>query len=123
MIGVLSWPRMPNLASLLRRSAVVLILFQTLLVFYSPQFILWLMPFLLPLSGRHRRLIWLVVSLDLATWVIWIPSDMPFDLLCAIMGARHLLMVLLLVVLFRWDVAARRSGEPIYTPALAPQQA
>jgi hypothetical protein len=61
----------PDLAGVLRRGAVVLITFMSLSVFYSPQWILWLVPLLLPLAGRHRRLVVLAAALDLVTWCQW----------------------------------------------------
>lgn len=61
----------PDMPSLLRRSAVLLIVFVTLPVFYSPQWVLWLMPLLLPLGRRQPGLLWLVVALDLVTYATW----------------------------------------------------
>jgi hypothetical protein len=61
----------PDLGSLLRRGAIMLIVFVTLPVFYSPQWVLWLMPLLLPLARRRPRLVGLVVALDLVTYLNW----------------------------------------------------
>ena len=66
-VALLTLPRMPDLASLLRRCAVVLIVVQSIQVFYSPQFIIWLLPFLLPLTSRHPPLFWLLALLDVLT--------------------------------------------------------
>jgi hypothetical protein len=49
----------------------MLIVFVTLPVFYSPQWVLWLMPLLLPLARRRPRLVGLVVALDLVTYLNW----------------------------------------------------
>jgi hypothetical protein len=61
----------PDLSGVLRRGAVVLIVFINLSVFFSPQWILWLTPLLLPLAGRERRLIPIIAALDLLTWSQW----------------------------------------------------
>jgi hypothetical protein len=61
--------RPPELASVLRRGAVALIVFTALQVFYSPQWILWLSPLLVPLAGRGRLLAALVAGLDLTTYL------------------------------------------------------
>jgi hypothetical protein len=63
--------RPPNLASVLRRCAVVLIVFIGLSNFFSPQWIFWLAPLLLPLASRDRLLVGLIVALDLVTYFTW----------------------------------------------------
>ncbi len=47
---------------------VVFVLLQNV---FSPQWVLWFWPFLLPLLSRHPRLAALIVVLDLATFAIW----------------------------------------------------
>jgi hypothetical protein len=54
---------------LLRRSALVLIAFISLAVIYSPQWILWLSPLLVPLAKRDWKVGGLIVALDLITYV------------------------------------------------------
>jgi hypothetical protein len=49
----------------------VLIVFVSLAVFFSPQWILWLAPLLLPLAPGRRGLIALIVALDLITFFTW----------------------------------------------------
>jgi hypothetical protein len=61
--------RPPDLASVLRRGAVILIVFVTLPVFYSPQWVLWLVPVLGPLTRRHRLVLVSAVALDVVTYV------------------------------------------------------
>jgi hypothetical protein len=61
--------RPPDLASVLRRGAVAVIVFANLSVFYSPQWILWFSPLLVPLAGRHWSVLLLVVALDLVTYL------------------------------------------------------
>jgi hypothetical protein len=60
-----------ELEGVLRRGTVVLVAFISLSVFYSPQWILWLTPLVLPLAGRYPRLVPLLAVLDLATWGQW----------------------------------------------------
>ncbi len=60
--------RPPDLASLLRRAAVVLIVFIGLSVTFSPQWILWLAPLCLPLARGNWLLTGLIFALDLATY-------------------------------------------------------
>ena len=66
-IAVLCWTRPAGIASLLRRGAVVLIVFIGLSVIFSPQWVLWLAPLLLPLARRNRST-GLFIALDLATY-------------------------------------------------------
>jgi hypothetical protein len=68
-VALLCLGRMRGLDSLLRRSAIVLIVFGTLAVFYSPQWVLWFAPLLLPLATTRRRLLVPVVALDLLTYL------------------------------------------------------
>jgi hypothetical protein len=66
---LLLWRRPADLAGLLRRGALILILFVTLPVFYSPQWVVWLMPMLVPLAGRSRAVLALTVVLDVVTYL------------------------------------------------------
>jgi hypothetical protein len=66
---MMTWTKPIDLESLLRRSAVILIVFVSFQVFYSPQWILWLMPMLVPLAGGQRPLAFLIVGLDLVTYL------------------------------------------------------
>ncbi len=69
--GLLLVRPIPELAGVLRRGAVVLVVFMCLSVFYSPQWVLWLTPLLLPLAGRQSRIVPLAAALDLLTWAQW----------------------------------------------------
>src|SRR5262245_42342952 len=63
-----------DLASLLRRCAVILMVFVTLAVFYSPQWIVWFAPLLAPLVRRERAIGAAAAALDLinfATFPFW----------------------------------------------------
>jgi hypothetical protein len=72
----------PDLAGVLRRGAVVLIVFIGLAVYFSPQWILWLAPLCLPLTRGSRVLVGLVIALDLVsyyTYPVWAgPVWAPF---------------------------------------------
>jgi hypothetical protein len=61
--------RPPDVFSLLRRCVIALLVFLTLSVFFSPQWWQWLAVLLVPLAGRHRWLVPLVVVLDLWTFL------------------------------------------------------
>jgi hypothetical protein len=79
-LALLSWRAVPDLATLLRHGAVILIVFVSLAVFYSPQWIVWLAPLLLPLAPRDRWLTVLIVALDLVTFLTWpLRPDMWFE--------------------------------------------
>jgi hypothetical protein len=60
--------RPPTWESLLRRGAIVLLVFLALAVFYSPQWIIWLSPLLIPLARRDWKLVALIIALDLLTF-------------------------------------------------------
>jgi hypothetical protein len=66
---VLCLERPPDLPSVLRRGAVLVIVFANLSVFYSPQWVLWYTPMLVPLARRSRAVLGLVVALDLVTYL------------------------------------------------------
>jgi Glycosyltransferase family 87 len=69
VVLLLAWQRPPDLTSLLRRGAIAVIVFISLPVFYSPQWIVWLLPLLVPLAGQQRPLLWLIVALDVVTYI------------------------------------------------------
>lgn len=58
-----------DLSSLVRRCAIVLLVFVSLAVFYSPQWLLWFVPLLPPLVGQNRRLGWGMAALDAITYL------------------------------------------------------
>lgn len=69
VVGTLCLGRMRSLDSVLRRSAMALIVFVSVAVFYSPQWILWLAPLLLPLAASQRWLIGPIAALDIVTYL------------------------------------------------------
>jgi hypothetical protein len=58
-----------GLESLLRRGAMALIVFVALPVFFSPQWVLWFLPLLVPLARGQRWLLAATVTLDLVTFL------------------------------------------------------
>jgi hypothetical protein len=111
-VALLALPRMPELPSLVRRSAIALVVFVTLPVFYSPQWIVWLFPFLLPLTRQQRGLAVLVVALDLVTFATF-PGDWGGAVLWearvyarfAVLGAIALFML--------WGEVRRGASSPV----------
>jgi hypothetical protein len=111
--------RMPeNLGSLLRRGAIVLVVFAAVQVFYSPQWIVWMAPLLVPLARQQPRLGWTAGTFDLATYasfpLVADLSDWPGQDL-----ARHLLIIARFVllaglVLLLW--LGGRSPDPSLAP-------
>jgi hypothetical protein len=97
-----------DLAGLLRNGAVLLVVFVSLSVFYSPQWLLWLAPLLLPLTGRTRGLAWLVAALDLVTFCTF-PLVAPEGLAAALAAARFLVLGGIVLVL---GLAGWREGVP-----------
>ncbi len=73
MLAALATP-IRSLPSLLRRSALVLAGVVCLAVFYSPQWVLWFVPFVAPLVRQDTSLRWTAISLDgvnYLTFPIW----------------------------------------------------
>lgn len=71
LIVALCWRAIPSLEVLVRRGAVLLIGFVLLQVIFSPQWILWFYPLILPLVARQRALGVLLIILDVATYLLW----------------------------------------------------
>jgi hypothetical protein len=115
-VALLAVPRMPDLASLLRRSAVALVVFMILPVFYSPQWIVWLSPFLLPLTRRHRGLAALVVALDLVTFFTF-PLWWGGDVLGAVKVYARFVVLGVLALLLLWGERREPSPKAGWQPA------
>ncbi|MFO0800655.1 MAG: glycosyltransferase family 87 protein [Gemmataceae bacterium] len=87
--------RPAGLPGLLRRCAVVLVVFVVLAVFWSPQWIVWFLPLLAPLAARRRWVGVAAVLLDAANyfnfpilfWILWntVQSQDVLDVLAAAM--------------------------------------
>ena len=75
--------RPADLSGVLRRCGVVLTVFVSLAVFWSPQWVVWFLPILIPLAARRRWVVWVAVGLDLANyfsfpvlfWILWKSLD------------------------------------------------
>lgn len=68
-----------DLTAVLRRCIILLTVFVALAVFWSPQWVVWYLPFVVPLAPRHRWVMWVAAALDLLNylqfpvifWVLW----------------------------------------------------
>jgi hypothetical protein len=67
----LAWRPIPDLATLVRRAGVLVVVFVLLQNVFSPQWVIWFWPFVPPLLGRVPGLAALIIVLDLATIAIW----------------------------------------------------
>jgi len=68
MLFLLDFP-IRDMHSLLRRCAIILIVFVSLAVFYSPQWILWLGGLVAPLLGRNPRVAYTLIVFDAITYL------------------------------------------------------
>ncbi len=120
--------RPPNLESVLRRGAIALIVFAALSVFFSPQWILWFSPLLVPLAGRRWSVLLLVAGLDVTTYLT-VPVAMDasykdwnlteatqatldhlWPVLSAIVNTTRTVLLGLIVVILAW-AELRRPAE------------
>ena len=75
--------RPQSLNGVLRRCAILLVVFISLAVFWSPQWVIWLLPLVIPLAARARWLIPACTAIDLLNyfqfpvlfWIVW--SHLP----------------------------------------------
>ncbi|HBI42415.1 MAG TPA: hypothetical protein DDY78_06080 [Planctomycetales bacterium] len=123
-IAVLCWTRPADVASLLRRGAVVLVVFISLSVTFSPQWVLWLAPLCIPLARRNWPLAGLIIALDLATYFtfpvyspIWGPCDT--DGVVHAVYARFAVLAVLAAVLLWQD---RRRTPQAAALSLVPNE-
>ena len=71
--------RPQSLNGVLKRCAVLLVVFISLAVFWSPQWVVWFLPLVVPLAGRSRWLAALCVAIDALNyfqfpvlfWIVW----------------------------------------------------
>jgi hypothetical protein len=107
-ILAMSWTPISSLGSLLRRAGVVLIAFISLQVFFSPQWIVWLAPFLVPLACIKRPLIPWLIAIDLIMFVSFpfIPNHPgrfgPWSYTISVY-ARVAVLGAIAALLVRWD--------------------
>lgn len=72
--------RPADLSAVLRRCGVVLVVFVLLAVFWSPQWVVWFLPIVVPLAGRSRTIAALAAAIDLLAYLTfallcWVLSD------------------------------------------------
>jgi hypothetical protein len=110
---LVAWRKPGDFESLLRRSAIVLIVFVSLQVFFSPQWILWLAPLLVPVAGKDRVTFWVAIALDLVMYLTF-PMIWDFDyahknfLLGALTYARAGILLVLILRLSMLEFGPRR---------------
>jgi hypothetical protein len=81
--GVLVIRRPQTLDGVLRRCGILLTVFVSLAVFWSPQWMIWFLPLLVPLCRSRPNLRWFVMVQDLLTyfafpwffWILWPALD------------------------------------------------
>jgi hypothetical protein len=124
-ILLLAWSRPPNLNSLLRRAAVVLVVFVSFQVFYSPQWILWFIPLLLPMARRQRELLSLLIGLDLVTYLtfplVYDSGASPYqaEMFTVLVYVRALFLAVLVGVLLYAEFRTA-GGRPLPAPTMNP---
>ena len=105
-----------SLLGVLRRGAIALIVFLSLQLFYSPQWIIWLVPLLVPLAGVQRFVGPLLIVLDEITYLTFPVVYDRMGPLGTYDGLHHWMMVglicargavlALLVVVLAWGEIA-----------------
>jgi hypothetical protein len=70
-LAILFHQRPTDLAGLLGRCTILLVVFVSLPAFFTPQWLLWLTPLVIPLAAADRRMAWAFVALDLLTYLIF----------------------------------------------------
>jgi hypothetical protein len=114
--------RPADLGAVLRRCALILAAFAVLAVFWSPQWVLWFLPLLVPLAERDRRVLVCAVGLDLVNYfsfpiLFWLLAG-PLTpaawegLMAATVYARAAIWVALAAALLRQGWAARHPDNP-----------
>lgn len=103
--------RPETVADVLRRCGLILIAFVAMAVFWSPQWILWFLPILVPLAARSRPAAYVTIALDLITycsfpvmfWVLWneLPESIASPLARNLTYTRGIMWIALAIVLLR----------------------
>jgi hypothetical protein len=107
--------RPETVADVLRRCGLILIAFVAMALFWSPQWILWFLPILVPLAVRSRPVAYATIALDLITycsfpvmfWVLWneLPKDVASPLALGLTYCRGIMWIVLAIVLLRLRTA------------------
>jgi len=122
VLGVLIlalWSRPRRMDDVLRCSAAVLIVLVSVQAFYSPQWILWLAPLLLPLGQRHAIFAAGYGLLDLITYLTfpavsdWPMSSARASCLDSLVWARAIVLCALLVALIAGQCRSRYRMSPV----------
>jgi hypothetical protein len=108
--AALLWRPIGDMRSLLRRAAIIVVVFINLSIFYSPQWILWLLPFLIPLARDEPSFGWLMAILACVTYVNWptMPRQPWMDFVVYLRFATY---AVLLFVLIREEMRARPTSR------------
>lgn len=114
--------RAESVADVLRRCGLILIAFVTMAVFWSPQWILWFLPILVPLAGRSRSVAYATIALDIITycsfpvmfWVLWneLPRPIADPLSRNLTYVRGIYWFVLAIVLLRTKIEGPDRVSP-----------
>ena len=107
-----------SLIGVLRRGAIALIVFLSLQLFYSPQWIVWLVPLLVPLAGAQRFVGPLLIVLDAITYLTFpvvydrvgplaTYDGLHYWMMASLICARGAVFALLVAVLAWGEIADR----------------
>lgn len=123
---LLTLTRPQSLHSVLRRCGALLVVFITLAVFWSPQWVVWFLPLVVPLAARHRWLIPTCIAIDVLNyfqfpvlfWIVWShwPKPVCEDIAEVVIRVRFALWMLLAVGLL-WSEFKPRNRERCPTPS------
>jgi hypothetical protein len=106
--AALCWRPLPRLEDVLRRGAVLVTLFIALAVFFSPQWVVWLTPMVLPLAPRDWRAAALFVALDL---VMFLTFPVGVGVVAPVLGAVLTYSRFALFAALAWALLRPRPAE------------
>lgn len=125
LLVALCWRPIRSLEALLRRGAVLMIGFVLMQVIFSPQWILWFYPLILPLVRRQLALGVLLALLDVATYLLW-PCGATFGWSAWLVIPLHYLRLVAqlgLCALLLGSAPATPDGSSAASPATALRRA
>ena len=103
--------RPETVVEVLRRCGLILIAFVAMAVFWSPQWMLWFLPILVPLAARSRPVAYATIAVDLVTycsfpvmfWELWnlLLKDEAEWIAAGLTYARGIMWIVLAIVLLR----------------------
>jgi len=121
-VSSMIWTRPQDLAGLLRRGTVVLFVFVSLQVFYSPQWIIWFAPLWLPLVRIHPPLVCLILGLEIVTYDTFpVVYDMEIGrvrdiFFTALIYLRAFFLAAALLALLWWEFGRKKLEAPGIEP-------